>query len=116
MGSRALTALMLAALTLAALILAPAASADGSVSRWVDGEGRTHFGDTAIAPVTAQLVNIGPANHMDVPSSHGSASSSAGQGPTWTLISRPAKRNKKGWRPRRESLYTGRKHSSGRRR
>ena len=111
MGSRECTTLLLTA-----LVLVQAVSAEASVSRWVDGEGRTHFGDTAIAPVSAEIVNIEPANHMDVPSSHGAASSSAGQGPSWTLISRPAKRNKKGWRPRRESLYTGRKHSPGRRR
>jgi hypothetical protein len=91
--------------------------AAATVARWVDENGVTHFSDTGFAPATAQAVDVQPTNRMDAPVVAAPSSTAGGNsGPTFTKISLPPKQNKKGWRPRRESIYTGRRHSSGNRR
>ena len=66
------------------------------IARWVDDQGVTHFGDTQFAPENASMVNIKSANRMDVPPN--TLASSNSDGPTWTVIDRAPKQNKKGWR------------------
>ena len=84
-----------------------------TISRWVDAEGVTHFGDVQFAPAGAATVVVRPANGMEVPEGTDGRSHTA-NGPHWTRLSLPPKHNKKGWRSRGESLYTGRKHRQNR--
>lgn len=101
---------------LAAALLLPGAlvSADDGIRRWVDVQGVTHFTDEQFAPPHSESVHLEPANGMVAPRSPLSVPTDGR--PSWTLIALPEKRNAKGWRPRRESLYTGRKHQDNRRR
>jgi len=98
----------LAICTMTLVLAQPVAFAGESVSRWVDENGVTHFSNGQFAPANAEEITVGAANGMDVPAVAPSARQSSG--PTWSKISMPAKQNPKGWRPRRESIYTGRRH------
>jgi len=100
--------------SLALLLASAAASADGGISRWTDSAGNTHFADTQLAPAGAQSVSLQQVNGMDVPSQP-SGNGSQANGPTWSLIERPPKKNRKGWRAKGESLRSGRSGSRHRR-
>ena len=86
-------------------------SAD-EVSRWVDENGVTHFTSTQFAPADAQRVQVADANTMDVPDTSVLTRTEDRGGPAFSKVTLPEKKNKKGWRPRKESLYTGRKHKT----
>lgn len=75
------------------------------IARWVDAQGVTHFGNTQFAPETASRVNIKSANRMDVPQNNLASSNSSG--PTWTVIARAPKQNKKGWRGKGDGPHNG---------
>ena len=107
-GCRGSLLLLMLGISLSAL-------ADERIVRWVDADGITHFSDGQFAPAGAARVEIKPTNQMDAPvyTSH-SRSQPKGRGPSVSVISLAPKQNVKGWRPRRESLYTGRKHVSRR--
>lgn len=95
-------------------VSAAGATADtGAIARWVDADGVTHFANRQFAPPDADMIEVGRANGMDAPAT-GGATRSVG-GPQWTKLTLPPKQNRKGWRSRGESLYTGRKHQSNRR-
>lgn len=91
----------------------PAAFAAESISRWVDENGVTHFSNGQFAPANAEQITVDAANGMDVPAVVPSARQSSG--PTWSKISMPPKQNPRGWRPKRESIYTGRRHQTNHR-
>ncbi|MCB1686417.1 MAG: DUF4124 domain-containing protein [Pseudomonadales bacterium] len=95
------------------LLAAVAGTAQGAeVVRWVDSKGVTHFGDPQLAPLHADAVpvDIAPANGM-VPAVAPGVSSN-GEGLRVVTLKLEGKRNKKGWRDGRTSLYTGRRHRS----
>ena len=95
------------------LLVSATTAAAGTISRWVDAEGVTHFGDGQFAPANAETVIIQPANGMVKPEMSLTPSARGSQGgPVWTKLSLPEKQNVKGWRTRNESLYTGRKHTN----
>ena len=75
------------------------------VARWVDDQGVTHFGNTQFAPEDASLLKVKPANGMDVPLNL--SSKPAVGGPTWTVIDKAPKQNKKGWRSKGEGPQNG---------
>jgi hypothetical protein len=86
-----------------------------TVARWVDENGVTHFGNPQFAPAHADSVHVREANGMDKPEAPTRLTNpEARTGPATSVITVPPKQNKKGWRPRGESLYTGRKHSANR--
>ena len=66
----------------------------GEVVRWTDENGVAQFTDPKFAP-TAEVVEIKPANGMDVPSAPKTSSSGK---PNFVKISKPAKNNKRGFR------------------
>ena len=66
----------------------------GQVVRWTDANGVAQFTDPKFAP-TAEVVEIKPANGMDVPTTPKSNSSGK---PNFVKITKPAKNNKRGFR------------------
>lgn len=100
---------------LVALVVASAAFtaevAAGEIVRWVDAQGVTQFTDAHLAApaALAEIVDVQPANGMVVPT--GAPPSSVGR-PSFTKISRPPKKNKRGWR----GYQTTRKRNSHSRR
>jgi hypothetical protein len=85
------------ALTLCLMAALGAAHANANnITRWVDDQGVTHFGDASLAPAEATEVQVAATNGMDKPS--GIASSSRHNGPVWTVIDQAPKQNKRGWR------------------
>ena len=100
-------------LSVAGGTLAPCAFSE-TVSRWVDENGVTHFGNPQFAPASADAVTIKPTNGMDKVTPAATSNSAARTGPATAVIRMAPKRNKKGWRSRNESIYTGRKHSANR--
>ena len=89
----------------------PSALAD-DIARWVDDKGVTHFSNTGLAPTDAQRLEVGRTNGMEAPVAPTKEFRRGSRNGNWTKLTLPEKKNKKGWRPRRESLYTGRKHVS----
>lgn len=83
-----------AGLTLVAVALAQFAAA-GEIVRWVDENGVTQFTDPQLAAAPATTVDVQPANAMVVPTG---APTSTATGPSFTRISKPPKKNKRGWR------------------
>ena len=84
-------------LSLWMLALAGAAHAEakaGEVVRWTDENGVTQFTDPKFAPA-AEVVEIKPANGMDVPAAPKATSSGK---PKFVKISKPGKNNKRGFR------------------
>jgi hypothetical protein len=65
------------------------------IVRWVDADGVTQFTDPQLAAASATVVHVQPTNAMVVPTG---APQSNSRGPVFTKISRPAKKNKRGWR------------------
>lgn len=100
--------------TMGPLLIAVFASAaqGAEVLRWVDEKGVTHFGDPQLAPLKADTepVHIAPANGM-VPAVAPHLSTT-GDGLRVVTLKLEGKRNKKGWRARGDSPYTGRRHRS----
>jgi len=65
------------------------------IVRWVDTDGVTQFTDPQFAAAPATVVYVQPANGMVVPSG---VPPSQASGPSFTKISMPPKKNKRGWR------------------
>ena len=70
-------------------------AAAGEIVRWVDENGVTQFTDPQLAAAPATSVDVQPANGMAVPQG---APASTATGPSFTRISKPPKKNKRGWR------------------
>ncbi len=83
--------LPIAILTLAPLQLARA----DEIVRWVDENGTTHFGNPQLGPTDAEVVEVAPANGMDVPELPARAPST---GPVTVVLEKPPNRTLKGWR------------------
>jgi hypothetical protein len=96
------------------LILTASSAMADTIARWVDEDGVTHFGNRQFAPPGAETIKLDAANGMDPPAATATGRSS--NGPHWTKLTLPRKQNPKGWRSRHDSLYTGRKHQTNRRR
>jgi hypothetical protein len=69
-------------------------AAAGEIVRWVDENGVTQFTDPQLAAAPATSVDVQPANGMIVPQG---APASTATGPSFTKISKPPKKNKRGW-------------------
>ncbi|MDH3641218.1 MAG: DUF4124 domain-containing protein [Gammaproteobacteria bacterium] len=69
-------------------------AAAGEIVRWVDENGITQFTDPQLAAAPATTVEVQPANAMDVPTA--APARTTGR-PAFTKISKPPKKNKRGW-------------------
>ena len=90
---------MLAKPLLALALIASASTVYGAaqssqIVSWVDENGVTHFADASQAP-TAKVVEVGPANGMDVPEG---APEQRATHKAFVKIAKPPKKNKRGWR------------------
>jgi hypothetical protein len=99
------------ALTAAALIWT-ASFTQGAVAeeivRWVDAEGVTHFSDPHLAAAPAkvvEIVEVQPTNGMAVPTP---LPSSVDGRPSFTKLSMPESKNKRGWRGYQSTRRGGR--------
>jgi len=72
------------------------------IVRWVDADGVTHFSDPHLAAAPAAVVEVQPANGMAVPMVTAKPSSTR---PAFTKLSKPEKKNKRGWRGYQSTLH-----------